>query len=147
MLDEKGNYSHDASADYARESLQLSLKNLGVDYIDLYILRSKGQGVSIEDSIKGMAVGSECLSLYCFAAALVKCKQSCLAAFMTLYPHCKSSLLCQASVVNSCNAHIWNTAKLLAYTALTRQVIAAAQGIQYVVSGGRQQLHMPLRHV
>lgn len=41
MSDDKGNYSLDGSAQYVRKSLQLSLKNLGVDYIDLYILRSK----------------------------------------------------------------------------------------------------------
>ena len=56
MFDDKGNYSLDGSAQYARKSLQLSLKNLDVDYIDLYILRSKDPRVPIEDSIKGMAV-------------------------------------------------------------------------------------------
>ena len=60
MLDDKGNYSLDGSAEYARKSLQLSLKNLGVDYIDLYILRSKDPNVTIEDSIKGMAVSNMC---------------------------------------------------------------------------------------
>lgn len=59
MFDDKGNYSHDASADYARKSLQLSLKNLGVDFIDLYILRSKGQSVPIEESVRGMAVSTD----------------------------------------------------------------------------------------
>lgn len=59
-MDDKGNYSLDGSAEYARKALQLSLKNLGVDYIDLYILRSKDPNVPIEDSIKGMAVSNMC---------------------------------------------------------------------------------------
>jgi len=40
MIDEGFNFTHDGSPAYARKSLQVSLKNLGVDYIDLYILRS-----------------------------------------------------------------------------------------------------------
>ena len=56
MIDEKHNYSHSGTADYARKSLQVSLKNLGVDYIDLYILRSTDPKTPIEESIKGMAV-------------------------------------------------------------------------------------------
>lgn len=56
MIDGKHNFTHDGSPAYARKALQLSLKNLGVDYIDLYILRSKDAKVPIEESVKAMAV-------------------------------------------------------------------------------------------
>ena len=56
MMDDKHNFTHSGSADYARKSLQVSLKNLGVDFIDLYILRSKDANTPIEESVRGMAV-------------------------------------------------------------------------------------------
>lgn len=56
MIGSNFKFTHDGSAAYARKSLQLSLKNMGVDYIDLYILRSKDPKVPIEESIKAMAV-------------------------------------------------------------------------------------------
>lgn len=56
MIDDKFNFTHDASPENARRALELSLKNLGVGYIDLYILRSKDAHHSIEDSVKAMAV-------------------------------------------------------------------------------------------
>ena len=58
MIDEHFNFTHNAGRENARRALQKSLKNLGVDYIDLYILRSKGTTYSIEDSVKGMAVSN-----------------------------------------------------------------------------------------
>ena len=63
MIDEKHNFTHDGSPAYARKALQVSLKNLGVEYIDLYILRSKDVKVPIEESIKAMAV-----CIICFAS-------------------------------------------------------------------------------
>ena len=60
MVDEKFNFSFDGSAEYAMKSLQLTLKNLGVDYIDLYILRSKDPKVPFEESIRAMAVSVVC---------------------------------------------------------------------------------------
>ncbi len=57
MIDGR-NYRHDGSPEYARKSLQVSLKNLGVDYIDLYILRSKDPKTPIEESVKAMAVSA-----------------------------------------------------------------------------------------
>ena len=59
MKDEKGNYTQDNSAAYARKSLEGSLKRLGVDYIDLYIMRSWDHKTPIEEAIKGMAVSCE----------------------------------------------------------------------------------------
>ena len=56
MVDEKFNFTFDGSAEYARRSLQLTLKNVGVDYIDLYILRSKDPKVPFEESVRAMAV-------------------------------------------------------------------------------------------
>lgn len=56
MMDDKHNFTHSGTADYARKSLQVSLKNLGVDFIDLYILRSKDTNIPIEESVRGMAV-------------------------------------------------------------------------------------------
>ncbi len=56
MIDEDFNFTHDGSPAFARKSLQVSLKNLGVDYIDLYILRSKDPNIPIEESVKAMAV-------------------------------------------------------------------------------------------
>jgi len=58
MIDEDFNFTHDGSPAYARKSLQVSLKNLGVDYIDLYILRSKDPNIPIEESVKAMAVST-----------------------------------------------------------------------------------------
>jgi len=59
MKDEKGNYTQDNSAAYARKSLEGSLKRLGVDYIDLYIMRSWDHKTPIEEAIRGMAVSFE----------------------------------------------------------------------------------------
>ena len=59
MKDEQGNYTQDNSAAYARKSLEGSLKRLGVDYIDLYIMRSWDHKTPIEEAIKGMAVSFE----------------------------------------------------------------------------------------
>lgn len=56
MVDDKHNFTHDGSPAYARKALQETLKNLGVDYIDLYILRSKDTKLPIEESVKAMAV-------------------------------------------------------------------------------------------
>ena len=61
MIDDKFNFSHDASPEYARKSLELSLTNLGVEYIDLYILRQKNPKTPIEDSVRAMAVSSRAL--------------------------------------------------------------------------------------
>lgn len=55
MRDDKGNFSQDNSAAYCRKSLEASLKRLGVDYIDLYILRSWDHKVPIEESVKAMS--------------------------------------------------------------------------------------------
>ena len=35
MMDDKNNFTHDGSPENARKALDISLKNLGVDYIDL----------------------------------------------------------------------------------------------------------------
>ena len=56
MKDEQGKYTQDNSAAYARKSLEGSLKRLGVDYIDLYIMRSWDHKTPIEEAIRGMAV-------------------------------------------------------------------------------------------
>ena len=56
MKDEQGNYTQDNSAAYARKSLEGSLKRLGVDYIDLYIMRSWDHKTPIEEAIRGMVV-------------------------------------------------------------------------------------------
>lgn len=61
MIDEHFNFTHNAGPENARKALRTTLKNLEVDYIDLYILRSKGTTHSIADSVKGMAVSA----LYC----------------------------------------------------------------------------------
>lgn len=58
MIDSNYKFTHDGSPEYARKSLQLSLSHLGVDYIDLYILRSKDPKVPIEESVKAMAVNT-----------------------------------------------------------------------------------------
>ncbi|KAL0053153.1 hypothetical protein WJX82_001619 [Trebouxia sp. C0006] len=55
MKDDKGNYTQDNSAAYARKSLEGSLKRLGIDYIDLYIMRSWDHKTPIEEAIRGMA--------------------------------------------------------------------------------------------
>lgn len=65
MIDSKYQFTHDGTAEYARRSLQLSLKNLGVEYIDLYILRSKDTKVPIEESVRGMAVSTFFCAHYC----------------------------------------------------------------------------------
>jgi len=69
MIDEDFNFTHDGSPAYARKSLQVSLKNLGVDYLDLYILRSKDPKIPIEESVKAMAV-----SIIPFASISAQCK-------------------------------------------------------------------------
>jgi aryl-alcohol dehydrogenase-like predicted oxidoreductase len=69
MIDEEFNFTHDGSPAYARKSLQVSLKNLGVDYIDLYILRSKDPKIPIEESVKAMAV-----SIVPFASISAQCE-------------------------------------------------------------------------
>lgn len=58
MLDEKHNFSFSGSAEYARKALQISLKDLGIGYIDLLILRSKERNTPIEESVRGMAVST-----------------------------------------------------------------------------------------
>lgn len=58
MIDDKFNFSHDASPEYARKSLELSLKNMGVHYVDLYILWQKNPQTAIEDSVRAMAVSN-----------------------------------------------------------------------------------------
>ena len=57
-MDEKHNFTHDGSPEYARKSLQRSLKSMGIDYVDLYILCSKDPKVPIEESVKAMAVST-----------------------------------------------------------------------------------------
>lgn len=69
MIDEDFNFTHDGRPAYARKSLQVSLKNLGVDYIDLYILRSKDPKIPIEESVKAMAV-----SITLLASVSAQCK-------------------------------------------------------------------------
>ena len=64
MKDEEGKYTQDNSAAYARKSLEGSLKRLGVDYIDLYIMRSWDHKTPIEESIKGMAVSTSTCTLH-----------------------------------------------------------------------------------
>ena len=61
MRDDKGNFSQDNSAAYCRKSLEASLERLGVDYIDLYILRSWDHKVPIEESVKAMSVSTSCM--------------------------------------------------------------------------------------
>ena len=51
-----GVYQFDSSPEGCRKSLEGSLKNLGTDYIDLFILRSWDHKTPIEDTIKAMAV-------------------------------------------------------------------------------------------
>ena len=53
-----GVYQFDCSPEGCRKALEGSLKNLGVDYIDLYILRSWDHKTEIEDTIKAMAVSN-----------------------------------------------------------------------------------------
>ena len=57
----EGKYVMDSSPDNARKSLEGALQRIGVDYIDLYILRSKDQSIPIEDTIKAMAVSQKAL--------------------------------------------------------------------------------------
>ena len=64
-MDDKHNFTHSGSADYARKSLEVSMKNLSVDFIDLYILRSKDANLPIEESVKGMAVSIGFSSVQC----------------------------------------------------------------------------------
>lgn len=58
-FDEKMKPGHDASPEAARKGVERALQNLGVDYIDLLILRSTGPTVPIEESVKGMAVSHQ----------------------------------------------------------------------------------------
>lgn len=58
MLGEDHKFSLDFSPEYCRKALVESLKRLGVDYIDLYVMRSKDPHGPIEPSIKAMAVGT-----------------------------------------------------------------------------------------
>ena len=58
MMDDKGNFSHSATAEYTRSALQISLKNLGVDYIDLYILRTVDHNTPIEETLQSAAVSA-----------------------------------------------------------------------------------------
>lgn len=51
----EGKYVMDSSPDNVRKSLEGALQRIGVNYIDLYILRSKDQNIPIEDTIKVMA--------------------------------------------------------------------------------------------
>ena len=72
MVDDNFNFTHHAGPENARKSLQVSLKNLGVDYIDLYILRSKGTEFSIEESVRGMAVSHQfCLPSLSFILSII----------------------------------------------------------------------------
>ena len=88
MKDEEGKYTQDNSAAYARKSLEGSLKRLGVDYIDLYIMRSWDHKTPIEESVKGMAVSSathrptrfmerffteDCMCLQCMSGSISSC--------------------------------------------------------------------------
>ena len=78
MKDEQGKYTQDNTADYARKSLEGSLKRLGVDYIDLYIMRSWDHKTPIEESVKGMAVSSASHRPACFMEHLLTEKCLCL---------------------------------------------------------------------
>ena len=52
----EGKYVMDSSPQNVRKSLEGTLQRIGVDYIDLYILRGWDQKTPIEDTIKAMAV-------------------------------------------------------------------------------------------
>ncbi|KAL3146583.1 hypothetical protein ABBQ32_000822 [Trebouxia sp. C0010 RCD-2024] len=54
-IDEEHKFSLDFSPEYCRKALVESLKRLGVDYIDLLVMRSKDPHKPIEESIKAMA--------------------------------------------------------------------------------------------
>lgn len=57
-IDEEHKFSLDFSPEYCRKALVESLKRLGVDYIDLLVMRSKDPHKPIEESIKAMAVST-----------------------------------------------------------------------------------------
>ena len=73
MIDSNYKFTHDGSPEYARKALQLSLENLGVDYIDLYILRSKDPKVPIEESVKAMAVSTSVIYISGTAQLTSRC--------------------------------------------------------------------------
>ena len=89
MMVKQGQYKMDYSPEYCRKSLMESLKRLGVEYIDLYIMRSKDQNTPIEDSVKAMSVsnlivatlgalvGTEC---HCTAADCFQQLHTCISA-------------------------------------------------------------------
>ncbi len=58
MKDDQNNWSQDNSPAYCRQSLETALKNLAVDYIDLYIMRCVDNKTPIEESVKAMAVSA-----------------------------------------------------------------------------------------
>ena len=75
MIDSNYKFTHNGSPEYARQALQLSLDNLGVDYIDLYILRSKDPKVPIEESVKAMAVSTSVIYISSTAQLTSRCRK------------------------------------------------------------------------
>ena len=61
----QGQYKPDYSPEYCRQSLMESLNRLGVQYIDLYIMRSKTQNAPTEDSVKAIAVSNLTVAMHC----------------------------------------------------------------------------------
>lgn len=59
-----GQFGYKATAKDARECLEGQLQRLGVDYLDLWILRSNMHGVGIlEESITAMKVPRHCINM------------------------------------------------------------------------------------
>lgn len=56
MTSDHGGITQNSSPDYCRQSLNTALGNLGLDYIDLYIMRGWDHETPIEESVKTMAV-------------------------------------------------------------------------------------------
>ena len=56
MTDGKGKFWMTTTPEYCRKSLEDSLERMGVDYVDLYIMRSVDGKTPIEESVKAMAV-------------------------------------------------------------------------------------------
>ena len=92
-FDEKMTPGHDASPDAARQGVQRALKNLGVDYIDVLILRSTGPTVPIEESVKGMAVSGD--------AFLTLSKPSNITACPCLSANMNPAWLCQLYLISN----------------------------------------------
>lgn len=63
MTDGKGKFWMDSSPEYCMKSLEDSLKRMGTDYVDLYIMRSVDGKTPIEESVKAMAVSHKHLPL------------------------------------------------------------------------------------